>query len=401
MKIKKKDFLVALIIGFLSVAPYLKVFNGFFQQDEWLGYARFLLLKDSHLAGVVSYAFRPSVGHFTPLNLLTNHFLFSIWGMNYQAFLVLSILLHALVVALVYLFAREFFKQTKHALATALLFAVYASHYQGTAWVVANVGTQLATVFGILSVIFFLRHRIHVSLGLLTLALFFKEIVIGLFPVFLVYIFLFNKKGRSSKKQALAIVSVGTFYILARVLMLLGPNTTGAQVVTQSQSLTELAYNFATVPIKATSQTIVPIQMVHSLAEFVAKFFFKEIAGEFGSPVFESFVVKRVLEFISLLVSIVIVVLVLMKSNRSKIALLGLIWIVFNGFIFALAPERSGVISAIDSRNLYFVSIGAALMLVAVLMRIEKTSRIKAFILFFVIIVPNLYFLNQNLTVFS
>jgi len=72
-----------------------------------------------------------------------------------------------------------------------------------------------------------------------------------------------------------------------------------------------------------------------------------------------------------------------------------------NSLIFAFAPGRTGVIFTIDSRNLYFVSVGSAIMLAAVLGEIKRNSRNRAILLFLIILIPNLYFLNKNLEIFA
>ncbi|OGM70780.1 hypothetical protein A2975_02730 [Candidatus Woesebacteria bacterium RIFCSPLOWO2_01_FULL_44_14] len=380
----------------LPLAFYLRLISGFFQQDEWFSFSWFIQHQ-----GSLGYAWTPLVTHYNPLTVLANHLFFSLWNMNYQAFLLISLFLHGVVLVLVYILAKEVFRKDWPAAITAFLFGTFAAYFQAVAWVVVSVSTQMATILGLLSVIFFLRKRLFVSLFLLVISLLFKEITIGLFPLFLFYIFLFAKKDKFYSRDIMIIIGVGAVYALARVLMLFSPNIAGGQLVTQSQNALRIIYNFITVPIKAISQSIVPIQILRGVSDFLARLFPEKISGEFGSPAFEVFVVKRVLEVVSLLTSLAIGAWMLAKMHKSKIVVLGLFWIVVNSFIFAFAPERSGVISVIDSRNLYFASVGAALMLTAVADKISKSDIKKMAALLLVVIIPNLYFLNQNLVEFT
>ena len=379
----------------LPLAFYLRLISGFFQQDEWFSFSWFIQHQ-----GSLGYAWTPLVTHYNPLTVLVNHLFFSLWNMNYQAFLLVSLVLHGVVLVLVYLLAKEIFRKDWPALIAAFLFGAFAAYFQAVAWVVVSVSTQMATILGMLSVIFFWRRRLFVSLFLLVISLLFKEITLGLFPLFLLWEFLFAKKEKTYRRNSLIIVGVGALYVLVRVLMLLGANT-GDQLVTGPQDVARLVYNFVTVPVKAISQSVVPIQVLRGTSDFLARLFPEKISGEFGSPAFEVFVVKRVLEVISLLASLAISAWVLAKTHRSKIVLLGFSWVVVNSFIFAFAPERSGVISVIDSRNLYFASVGAALMLTAVVDKISKFDIRKMMAFLLVVIVPNLYFLNQNLIEFT
>jgi len=376
---------------------------GFFQQDDWFSYAWYVLHRDS-----LSYVLAFSASHFNPFTVLINHFLFSLWGMNYEAFLSVSLFLHTMVIILVYHLSKEIFKRRWQAVITAFLFGIFAAHYQGTAWVVVDISTHLATFFGILSVIFFLRRRLCFSLVLLIISLFFKEITIGLFPLYLLHLFISRRKGESSFSNMIIVVGLGAAYCLFRLVIVLSLNQTNGSVVVQSQSIAILAYNFFTIPLKVISQSIFSSELLLVIANKVGEILPNSISGDVGTPSFEVFVVKVVLEGFSLGLSILILVLVVWLVRRSKrleiknTLLFGLEWLVLNSFIFSFAPERLGVIATIDSRNLYFVSVGTAIFLTSVASRFYDKYHLKIiWIMLCILVIINAFWLNKNLTAFS
>lgn len=383
------------ILSLLPLAFYLPLFNGFFQQDEWYGFAWYVLHSDS-----LKYIFASSVGHWNPLTLGVNHMLFSLWGMNYSSFLVVSLLLHAIATLLVYLLAKEIFGKPKPAIVAAFLFTALAGHFQGTAWVVANIGTHLATILGLLSALFFLRRRLLSSLVFLVVSLLFKETTIGLFPLYLLYIFFVAKKDKAYKSSARIVVGWGLAYLFVRVLMFFGPNVAGDQLVTQSQDISKLLYNFVTVPVKAISQSIFPSEFLLIVSGWFGGLLPEKIAGMPGTPQFESFVVKRVLEAISLALAGGVAAWSVVKIKYSKLVVFGLAWIVTNSFIFAFAPEHSGVIFTIDSRNLYFVSVGTAIFLTALASHFYKSYPKVVVVVLSILILVNGYWLNRNISGF-
>ncbi|MFA6073864.1 MAG: hypothetical protein WC758_07155 [Candidatus Woesearchaeota archaeon] len=397
-------FLGSLTITLLS---YFKIINGFFQQDEWFGYSEYILRRGFGFDGLLKYFFAPSVVHYTPFTLMTLYSTLSIFGMNYTAHSIISLTLHVVVVILLFNLFKKIFNSKFLAGIGTLLFASFSSGQQATSWVMADIGTHCATIFGILSIIFFLdflklksNNKLYYSFLFLFISLFFKEITLGLFAIML---FLIWSGGNFKKKEKIFLIKkimlCGSAYVLLRLYMifLTFRLNSYAELVFESQSYAKWLYDFITIPIKAVSQSIVPIEIMRGLAEFVARLFPQKISNEVGSPAFELFVVKRVMEAVSLVISFMIAFWVLIKKNRSSISTLGLIWIIINSFIFAFSPLRNGITSVIDSRNLYFVSIGAVLIITTVFSQIRKNNYYISLIFLLIILIPNLFFLNRNL----
>ena len=169
------------LIVLLPIIFYFQIFGGFFQQDEWLGFSQYVLHYKLNLSQLLGYFLTPSVGHYTPLTIPVVHFLFALFGLNYQAFALVSLLLHLTVVSLFFHLTRILFRDLKLAAVATFLFGIMASDFQGTAWVIADLSTHLATIFGLLALIFLFKESIFRSLACLIVSLLFKETTIGLF----------------------------------------------------------------------------------------------------------------------------------------------------------------------------------------------------------------------------
>ena len=408
-----KRFSLPLLLSLISILPYLKLFDGFFQQDEWYGFAWYILHKDLGIRETIKFFFTPSVGHYNPLSIAIQNLFFSIWGMDYQKFLILGLVFHALVTVGVYYLTKLVFKGNKTlAITSALIFAFFASPYQGTGWVVANIATQWSCLLGVVSSILFFkfleskRKKFFVwSIALLFISLLFKEITIGLFPMFFV-VCLLKTKGRMRRNYLLAIFVSSVFYIAFRASMLFAPNIMGDKLVTQSQSLLNLVYNFVTTPLKTLIQIVLPPEFIKMVSVQLALFFPEKTSGIVGSPEFEVFVVGKVMEVFNILFSLVSVMLVVIIARKRRntgykdMLIFGLAWVILNSLIFSFAPETSGIISVVDSRNLYFVSVGVAVLIVSLTEFYSKKKMVTFCLILLFVVIFNIFWLNNNLSKF-
>ena len=154
-KLFKREIFKPLLLIVIVGAVYIRMLEGFFQQDEWFSYSWYILHKDLSIIDSFKFFFAPSVGHYNPLTNLLQHNLFSLMGMNYTNFALIGILLHLSVVIILYYFAKILFgKNSTISFFVTLIFGLFASTYQGVSWVVADMSTLLASFLGIVSAMF-------------------------------------------------------------------------------------------------------------------------------------------------------------------------------------------------------------------------------------------------------
>ncbi|MDO8503209.1 MAG: discoidin domain-containing protein [bacterium] len=412
MKYQQYGFFLVIVL--LIIILYRQTPLFFFQQDEWLAFGRHITLKREGLSAVLVEAFSPTVGHYNPLKFLTINFLFSVFGLNYKAYALTSVFLHIVSAFLVLQVVRIATKSLYLALLAAFLFGIMAAGSQATTWVVADISTHGATILGILSVVSFFSFLqttndkfFRTSVILLILSLLFKEITIGLFLLLPLAFYLFsNGSLRKKHKYPVSILVVGGIYLALRVSMFFLPNSQQAEsLVTQTQSLQQIFLNLLILPINSVAQSLVPVNLLLSIAREIASRLPTEFVGERFTPEYDLFIQQTVLGALSGLIFLGTLVLAIFTwwkykgKMLAKVIVFALAWIVLNSFLFALSPERRGLMSIVESRNLYFVSVGTVLLIVS--LTTTLFSKRFAFGVLMLTFVLNALFLSQETSVLA
>lgn len=393
-----------LLLFLISLLVYHNVLNAYFQQDEWHAFGYHILLKNLDTANFLKSVFVSSIFHYTPLTVLSIKLFFSLFKFNYASYALVSIGLHIVVTSLLFYFSRILFKNNFLALTSSILFSVMAAGSQATTWVVADVGTHTATIFALLTMIafsYFLskggKFWLIVSLIFLIGSLLFKEITVGLFLFLPIYYLLFGNLKKNFKIPVL-IFSVGGLYILFRISLFLLASNELAPTLQNSQTIRIV--NFVFLPIKAVAQTIIPsdqlLQTSYNLATN-----FPNIASKKGTTAFDIFAQKRVLPVLEILLFLLVVVGVYMIRKKQdnqlvRLSVFGLVFVILNSLVYAYSPQKTGTIHIIDSRNLYFPSIGTVLLVVALVSYLIK-NKTKILLLLAPIIILNIFWLRKEL----
>ena len=147
---------------------------------------------------------KPYAANFLPIHLLSYTLDYRIWGLDPFGYHMQSIILHSINTILVLRVTRQLFRSSWLAFLAALLFAVHPAQVEVVAWISAR-KDLLATMFSLLSVLFYLRATDRVpmrrtpymlSVAAFALALLSKASVVTL-PLFLVLL----DRVRSSERE--------------------------------------------------------------------------------------------------------------------------------------------------------------------------------------------------------
>lgn len=386
----RKILLFLLLITVLIVGLYFSIFNDFFQQDEWAGLGMYYMTNGGDFWKYISDAFIPDPGHYVPLYKIVIATSFKLFEFEYWKWAALSVSWHIANSLLVYFLAQKIFKNNFQALCSSVLFAVFASGHQATSWILADGATHGATFFILLSLIFLFRSKTTLSLVALVVSMLFKEIGIGMF-LFMPTLIAFQnykKKVKVIDKNVIFFIATGGLYFLFRYLTFLGIfSDIVSPIITESQNLREIFVNIGTFPVKAVSQTLIPIHLLLELSKYLANRLPDAVAGSPGTTFFDFFYLKYVLTvlvwgmffFLLLLVALVIKAT---KNKNTSIILFSLAFVMINSLIYAMSPGRSGFVPIIDSRNLYLPSIGTIFLIVSVSGVLFKNWRLSALLLF-------------------
>ncbi len=392
---------------FLSIVFYLQSLYSFFQQDEWLAFSRHILLEGADKKVFLEDVFLTAGVHYTPLTVLSINLLFSFLGLNYVGYALVSILLHVIVVILVFYLARILLQNNFLALFVSALFGISAAGFQATSWVVADIATHGATILGLLTLILFfefLRSQkiiwFWISLITLIISFLFKEITVGLFVILPLTFFFFAKNPlRKKNKFPLLIFGVGIIYFAFRAMFL----TSDSYISTSKGMSVDLLYKFAFLPVKTVSQTLIPPSQTIKISYSLAPLFKQVATGEKGSTSFDLFVQNRILPVLDSMIFLLVAAVLWFLWRRGgfksiKLPLFTFTFVIINSIVYAISPEKSGLISIIDSRNLYFPSIGTFIFVVYVASFVVGNDFRKIFLLLLPLLALNTFWLNRELS---
>ncbi len=330
------EVIIALIIGVL----YFPLFGAFFAQDELFFFG---IANEVKGFGVFRY-FVPHTTHYIPFTEIFSFLFYRLFGLEARYYFFLAICGHIVLALIFYRILRLLSISKKNSLITSLMFGLNSSIHQGVTWPLVSINIFGSSLLGLFSILFFIRavktkkNRLYlVSSSILFLSLFFKESVIGMFLFLIVLLFIFDKR----RKPILFYLVSLFFYILFRIYLLI--NSKDVPLPIESQSVFEILYNFLTFPPKIFFQTIIPNNFI--------SYFHPEVRNwQFDALFMVAFVV------------LIFYIYKLYRSNKRlgylNLVLIFLFFGIVNSPIYAFSPERVGLITFVDSRNLYFPAFG-------------------------------------------
>jgi tetratricopeptide (TPR) repeat protein len=152
-----------------------------------------------------------SGGFYRPLVTLSYILNYHLWGLNPFGFRLFQIAIHFANLILIFFVLKNIFssRNIKYgkeiAGLTALLFAVHPANVESVAYL-GSIGEVLYTFFILLAFLYFLKNKFYLGFFLSFFGLLSKETAIVIFPLFALYLFIFNRpKGNKTfsvaKKQ--------------------------------------------------------------------------------------------------------------------------------------------------------------------------------------------------------
>lgn len=403
-----------MIILFFVGVVYIRSLTGFFQHDEWTTFATYLTDNVGIGERLLAF-FSPNVAHYAPLQDFFYYITFLTFGLNFTGYAAVSIFLQIITVYLVYVLGTKLFKDNLQSLLLALLFGVNASSHQATTWVATTINTHGASIFGLISIIIFLkyingqakseRRGIAFSFLLLFVSLLFKEIALGILAIF---IFLaYTRPSKLSDKARLrlnlAIIVFGICYLLFRLSMIFfSRGDVEERLVTETQTVREVAGNIFSFPVKIFSQSLVPTRLLLKTTSTVSRVLPDSLTGQPGTTEFDIFTQEIALQIVNWTIFALALALLLWMSKKAdkrafQITLIGFIFVITNSVIYALSPGRGGSIPVVDSRNIYFPAIGTTIFLLGIMMHFKKKFGNRVLILPAILILTNVFWLSREI----
>lgn len=371
--------LVILILAFYGPA-----LNGFFQGDEWyyftqtLPYTRHWWGPFKILASSVIDAYQVSSGaHVTPASNLLFFLNAQLFGLTFWPYQLLSIALHIANTLLMFKLAKRLFKQNILAYVAAFFFGLTAVHEQAITWVMTFIWTQLSTTFVLLTLIETLDKRYKRAAWYLLLALLCKESSALLFVLIPFVLYLREGRGVFSKPTLRKpFMWVAAFYIpfrfiLPKIMLAFNPQPAVNAIPNDLMIFRAITY-----PLKALAEVFFPQKTILAFVENILtplSYPQYDIERPIRGSNFLTFVQGAGSDLVVYAIAITIlaiVVFAITASARNNSAtkntlLIALSIIVLGSLPLLLVATYApwwAYVTFIDSRHLYIISIGGALL---------------------------------------
>lgn len=382
----QKIYPFVLFTIFVSIA-FWDLPKTFFQQDEWWAFGTYILNESyGGLAGAIKSTIVGDKVHFTPLANVGYYLQYKLFGMNFTFYGFVSIFTHILNAFLVYCVSRMLIKNSFLSVFSALLFSVGSISHQAVTWIATSVNTQGATMFSLISIIFFLSYLkakkqkfylLTLSFASIVIALLFKETVLPfiLIPM-LWYFYRENKNPTHVKKIFLPFLVVFVLYVFIRIFVyIISPSTIpNAPQIGQQPGMPVYIYRLFTLPFKVIAQSTFPQLTLVSWSDRIVKLAYPRFIESDGavnpyisqSIVFDfvGYIIATVLFFIAILSFVF-----LQKANKRYLAngvILSVCIMVAGALPIIFIPGQPGYASIIEPRHLYIGSIGSSMLIVVV-----------------------------------
>lgn len=395
---KKKEivtiFLFYLIFIFMVYWDFPKTF---FQQDEWAIFGNLIYWEKAGLSWFEKLFIYEQDVHILPFSQLLSYLQFKVFGLDFRLYAFFSLGLHLLNTFLVFFLSYLILKKKWLSFAVGLLFAGNSISHQAVTWVATTTGTVGVCFFLLLSLIFFAKKNLTLSLLMLVLSLGFKETSLFLFAFLPVFWLLFFKKTALSnfKKIFIPLFVVGFLYACLRTALFINAPPSSSPMGAVSQPATPVVYLYRglVLPLKAVSQSIIPDRLVLNLARVMIKLAYPHFAPE-GIP--DPYLVESVAaDIVSYGLTTVVFILAflvfrylkkLKENNLSKSLIFSLFFIALGCLPFIFIPGKAGYFSIFEPRHFYILSLGSSLflgiMIFALSKRLARENAQRLFVVF-------------------
>lgn len=404
-----RNIIPILIIFCAVVFAYWDIPKTFFQQDEWISFARMIVYETTGgIENVLRLPFIQGRGHFTPLSYYQLYLEFKLFGLSFEPFALISIFTHIVNSLLLFYFANLLLKNKFLAFCSGLIFAVGVVSNQAVTWIAASPNTQGAVLFLLLSLIFILKYlqsdkkrSYYMGLFFFFIGMLFKEIILFFFILApLMWVLFAQKSGKRNLYLFLKpLIIFGFIYFLIRASLFLVPSP----VFMQKGNTVNLSFKtdivrLASSPFKILPQAIIPQQYLINVSDIATFYFYPQYTnnGLINAYFSQTAVFGQVIPLLSIpiiLIGFFIYKLLLFKkeNNLAKAVVFSLFLVALSGLPFAFIPGDLADLPIYEPRNLHVAVIGASIFLVLIvygIVRFFLKQNKYAYPLFFFILMP-------------
>lgn len=207
----KKDLIALVILAALSLTIYYPSIGTFFAQDDFILIEHFS--QNNFLVDVKNTFGPPAVSHWRPFHNL--YFLVSgnLFGKNYQAYHLLTLVIHLGVGLAIYRVIRILLKVSKPAFAASIIYLTHPAHFVSLFWISGSAAT-IGFFFLLWSFYLFLNKRSPVAVTLYLISLLASEAMVVGAAIFILYDFLLGEFRANQKfHYTIGLITSGFLFI--------------------------------------------------------------------------------------------------------------------------------------------------------------------------------------------
>lgn len=376
MKILKNisDKIIFLILPAIILFAFWDLPKTFFQQDEWQGIGGSIYFASKGLIGVVM-SFLPSdpISHFNPLSRGLSWFEYIFYQTNFLPYAWQSISLHIINAILLYYFVSFWLKNKKIAGISALIFAVNSIPSQAVTWVAAVSSYEIPLIFILLSLIFFQKREILLSLAMLFISLLFHETGIFLL-VFYPIILLINRKDnkKSLKKLTYGMIIFIAVFFLIRIPFFFGINNTVSEVTDISHPpAVVFPYRLISITMKSFAGNFFSENSLIGISEKAVRLAYPQFLTADNIP--NPYIAQSIVfDLVSYMISVLVICLtvLIIKFSRDKKLSEALVWsaifIPSSLLPYAFILGKAGYASILEPKFFYISGIGSSILVTVI-----------------------------------
>ncbi len=394
---KKEVFIIYTILTFLF---YFRIFQTYFQSDEWHFFQVFLPYTHSWLGvlqsgiDIVIHPEKFTIPHATPLSIIFWTTSMKLFGLHVTPHFILSLAIHILNSYLLYIFTFKLTKNYLISFIAGLFFTISANQYQSVVWIGTYLITSTAATFTLLSFISLLDHLEKQTsvwkVALFTIAaLLTKESTLLIIPAGLTLIFMYSKKPQKIQNilpylfKLIQTRSIQFFIILTviylpiRILVVALFNNKLVHAPTLSAADPAFApflvlFRLVTYPLKMLVELFLPYPLVPAVVEFLTPLAYpaygaeKAVRGTNFLLFTQSAGIDLLIYPLATMFVTVLIVLCAKKYDPYKQVLVFAITIIIFAswpliMVASFAPAAAYV-SFFDSRHMYLPAVGGSLL---------------------------------------
>lgn len=408
MVIKNKKLLYIFFSSLaITILFYWRIFNTFYQQDEWQAFGHFIA-SGWHVLGENLSLIDLILAKGRLLTVALYAALFTIQPYNVTLIAIIALLMHALNGFLLYRLLVKIIKNEFASIVGMIFFLTNAVANQAVIWSGASLAIIISTTFVLLSLSYFWNYLFSsqlkdfiLSILFIFISLHFKESALAVLPLYVVmYIVLHKKKLH---KSFFLIALIPTLYFILFATFRVGGSLTSSQrvgdYINSTHNVKEVIFaNAVTYTFTSFSQLLFPAPIIYNLADNFVRI---EYAYLENNAQFQLIAQSLGTDFINfaisfLFLSLLIVVVILKREYRPALFFIGVLLACLMPYILI---QRGN--SYLESRYYYLLLIPMSGLMGIILHSVSKYKNKFALIiassLLFIIILHYYFVTTQEL----